>query len=217
VLELPMSEPEPSEQGDALPLLDIVEHSPVTSTAPSPRWDSSEPDAPPLKLDFDSDDASGSALALAEQVGSPAESKYLSSSLELEPAKRTSTFEATPHQEMRERYAMGDFTGALVIAESLLEGNPNDLDAIRYAESCRDVLGQMYAARLGSLHGVVEVMVPGQDIRWLSLDHRAGFLLSLVDGSLTVEEILDVCGMPRLEAMRILYNLLDQRIISVGD
>jgi len=118
--------------------------------------------------------------------------------------------------EMKDRYAMGDFTGALVVAEGLLEVNAGDTDAQRYAQSCRDVLTQMYTARLGALNQRVRVAVPGDQIRWLSLDHRAGFVLSLIDGSSTVEELLDISGMNRLDALRILYTLFDQRVIALG-
>jgi hypothetical protein len=117
--------------------------------------------------------------------------------------------------EMKDRYATGDFTGALVVAEGLLELNPDDTDAQRYAQSCRDVLMQMYSARLGALSQRVRVAVPGDQIRWLSLDHRAGFMLSLIDGSSTVEELLDISGMNRLDALRILYTLFDQRVIAL--
>jgi hypothetical protein len=118
---------------------------------------------------------------------------------------------------MKDRYAMGDFTGALVVAEGMLETNADDLDAQRYAQSCRDVLTQMYAARLGALSQRVRVAVPGDQIRWLSLDHRAGFVLSLIDGSSTVEELLDISGMNRLDALRILYTLFDQRVIALSE
>jgi hypothetical protein len=116
---------------------------------------------------------------------------------------------------MKDRYATGDFTGALAVAEGLLEIDPDDSDAQRYAQSCRDVLTQMYSARLGALSQRVRVAVPGDDIRWLSLDHRAGFVLSLIDGSSTVEELLDISGMNRLDALRILYTLFDQRVIAL--
>jgi hypothetical protein len=118
--------------------------------------------------------------------------------------------------DMKDRYAMGDFTGALVVAERMLEMDADDSDAQRYARSCRDVLMQMYSSRLGSLGQRVRVAVRGDQIRWLSLDHRAGFVLSLIDGSSTVEEVLDISGMNRLDALRILYTLYDQRVIALG-
>ncbi len=119
--------------------------------------------------------------------------------------------------DMRDRYRAGDFTGALVVAESLLEANPGHDEAQRCHELCVSVLSQMYFARLGSPAQVVRVAVPSDQIRWLSLDHRAGFLLSLIDGQSTIEELLDISGMPRLDALRILYGLLDQRAIALSE
>jgi hypothetical protein len=110
---------------------------------------------------------------------------------------------------------LGDFTGALVVAESLLETDPHNEDARRYAQSCREILTQMYAARLGPMDQVVSVTVPADQITWLSLDHRAGFMLSLIDGISTVEEILDISGMPRLDALRILYTLVQQSVVTL--
>jgi len=117
--------------------------------------------------------------------------------------------------DLRARYAAGDFAGALTLAEALLEDDPNHADARRYAQSCRDVLMQMYTARLGPLDQVVSVAVPQDQVRWLSLDHRAGFLLSLVDGSSTIDEILDISGMVRLDALRIMFQLLEQQVIAL--
>jgi hypothetical protein len=118
-------------------------------------------------------------------------------------------------RELRDRYRTGDFSGALAIAERLLEQRPDDPDALRYLQRCREVLTQMYAARMGSFDQVVSVCLPRDKIRWLSLDHRAGFLLSLVDGHATVDEILDVSGMPRLDALRILLSLHEQSVIRL--
>ncbi len=138
------------------------------------------------------------------------------SGLELDDQPPPITNESSPHQELHDRYAVGDFTGALVIADSILEQSPDDIEAKRYSQSCRDVLMQMYSARMGSLEQVVTVAIPPDQIRWLSLDHRAGFLLSLVDGFSSVDDILDICGVPRLDALRIMYQLLEQRVITVG-
>jgi hypothetical protein len=72
----------------------------------------------------------------------------------------------------------------------------------------------MYTARIGPLDRVPMVMVARDQMRWLSIDHRAGFVLSLVDGVSSLEMILDVSGMPELDALRILSELAQQRIIS---
>ena len=123
--------------------------------------------------------------------------------------------EPDPLVDMRDRLALGDYSGALVVAEGVLEGDSSHNEAARCAETCRERLYEMYAARLGSLDRVPHVAVPPEQVRWLSLDHRAGFVLSCVDGCSTLEEILDVAGMPVLDALRILYELHSQRIISI--
>lgn len=117
-------------------------------------------------------------------------------------------------QEMNDRVSLGDYTGALDIAEKLLMLDPGNEEAQQCAESCRGVLRQMYTARIGQLDRVPMVMVPRDQLRWLSIDHRAGFVLSLIDGVSSLEMILDVTGMPELDALRILSELVQQRIIS---
>jgi hypothetical protein len=122
-----------------------------------------------------------------------------------------------PLIDLRDRYAVGDFTGANEIAESILAEQPNNAEALRFRESCRDVLSQMYTARLGPSSGIPRLAIPAAELQWLSLDHRTGFLLSCVDGRSTIEEILDVSGMPALDALRILYTLLQQQIIHIAE
>ncbi len=120
-----------------------------------------------------------------------------------------------PIAEMRGRFSLGDYTGALEMAELLLAEDPSDEEAAECASSCRSVLESMYAARLGPLDRSPVVVVQRTQLRWLSMDHRAGFVLSLIDGSSTLETILDVCGMPRLDALRILQELVQQKIVAL--
>jgi hypothetical protein len=118
-------------------------------------------------------------------------------------------------REMTDRVSLGDYSGALEIAEKILADNPEDPTAKACAENCRTVLRQMYAARIGPLDRVPVVMVARDQLRWLSIDHKAGFVLSLVDGVSSLEMIIDVSGMPELETLRILSELAQQRIISL--
>ncbi len=130
------------------------------------------------------------------------------------PPPASSSRDLDPVREMRERFSLGDYSGALVVAEELLAENPDDPEALKYFESCRQVLEQMYTARIGPLDRVPFVAVPQEQLRWLNLDHRAGFVLSHIDGHCSLEQILDVSGMPPLDALRILFELVQQRVIS---
>lgn len=118
-------------------------------------------------------------------------------------------------REMNDRVELGDYSGALEIAEKILADKPDDVGARTTAETCRSVLRQMYATRIGPLDRVPVVMVPRDQLRWLSIDHKAGFVLSLVDGVSSLEMIIDVSGMPELDTLRILSELAQQRIISL--
>jgi hypothetical protein len=119
-----------------------------------------------------------------------------------------------PNAEMRERFSLGDYSGALEMAELILAEEPGNLEAAECGENCRTVLENMFTARLGPLERVPLVVVPRTQMRWLSMDHRAGFVLSLIDGSSSVDMILDVCGMPKLDALRILHELVQQKIVA---
>lgn len=116
---------------------------------------------------------------------------------------------------LSDMYAVGDFSGALQEAERRLMTNPTDGEALRCAQDCRRVLVKMQLARLGSLQQVVHLAVPPERLQWLTIDHRAGFFLSLVDGRSTLEDLLDICGMPRLEALHLFVELNDQGIIDL--
>jgi hypothetical protein len=52
-------------------------------------------------------------------------------------------------------------------------------------------------------------------LRSLPLDHRAGFLVWLVDGTSTVEAILDACPMTPEHALAVLGVLAAHGVIAV--
>ena len=116
--------------------------------------------------------------------------------------------------EVDSLFAAGDFEAALAVAQSILRIDPESAEAASYAESCRLRLRLSYASRLGSLLRVVVQVTSHEDVRRLRLDHRAGFVLSCVDGFSTVEDILDVAGMPELDALRLLVELYDRGVID---
>jgi hypothetical protein len=123
---------------------------------------------------------------------------------------------STSLDEIRSRFEVGDCSGALLLAEAILETEPENAEALRYAERCQEVLQKMYVSRLGGLNRVPQVTTSAEQMRWLSLDHRAGFVLSLIDGTCTFDEILDISGMRRLDALRILFDLFQQNVIAVA-
>lgn len=116
---------------------------------------------------------------------------------------------------MEELYALDDLSGTLRAAELLLGRDPDNTRAAQCAADCRDRLIALYTSKLGRTDAIAVVALSDQELRWLGLDHRSGFLLSRIDGFSTVEELLDICGMPRLEALRTLADLLERGAIRL--
>lgn len=156
-------------------------------------------EAAPLTLDLDEldEDDDHDALSLVQQT-----------------RKSHSALDLTA--EMAERYALDDFTGALRIAELVLGRESEHPDARRIAGESRRRLEHLYTSRLGGLGRVPSVAIPDSDLRWLGLDHRAGFLLSRVDGQNSIDELVDISGMPKLEALKTLVELLEVGAIRLA-
>ena len=117
-------------------------------------------------------------------------------------------------QEITDRFALGDFAGALNAAELLLGEDPDDESARRYASSARERLEARYITRIGSLDYVFNRTVPESRVKWLGLDPQAAFLLSLSDGQTTMAEVLELCGIGRLQALRTFTELLEAKAIE---
>lgn len=140
----------------------------------------------------------------------------------IDPPVFSGRFSSAPPDElndtvrMKGKFAMGDFSGALQIAEKILGAHPRDQDAQSVAKRSREVLLDMYSSRIAGLDRVPRISMGPDQIRWLSLDHRAGFLLSMIDGISSIDDLLDVSGMPRLDALRILCELLEAKVIALS-
>ncbi|MDX2022835.1 MAG: hypothetical protein SF187_21560 [Deltaproteobacteria bacterium] len=82
-------------------------------------------------------------------------------------------------------------------------------------EPARSALERAFFAHLGR-HGVPTMAVDDATVNASSFDHRTGFLLSCIDGTLPIETLIDISGMGRFEALRTLSRLLRRKIIKVG-
>ena len=90
-----------------------------------------------------------------------------------------------------------------------------DIDGeFRIAERS-DLLQGVYKAYLGDSTQVPMLTLPLHEIELHQLDNRAAFLLSRIDGSMSVEDILDVCGMSRLEALQLLSGLVMRGVLEL--
>jgi hypothetical protein len=68
---------------------------------------------------------------------------------------------------------------------------------------------------LAPLDRIVVVRVPMGSLMGTKLDHKGGFLMSRVDGVTSIEDLLDLAGMPMLEALTYLSVWLERGYISL--
>jgi tetratricopeptide (TPR) repeat protein len=114
----------------------------------------------------------------------------------------------------RELFALGDFTGSLELIEKILRADPGHAEARAYLAQNEATLTSMYESKLGPLTAVPRLAIKPEEILWLNLDHRAGFLLSQIDGAVDYQALFAIAGLPRLETARILANLVADGVIA---
>jgi tetratricopeptide (TPR) repeat protein len=111
---------------------------------------------------------------------------------------------------------LDDHSGAVDLlfkAQELAPGDPR-VEALR--QRSEKMLMSMLESKLGDLGRVPTVKLQPDDIIWLNLDHRAGFVLAQIDGSVSYEDLFALSGMTRLDTARILAQLLDEGVIAPG-
>jgi HD-GYP domain-containing protein (c-di-GMP phosphodiesterase class II) len=75
---------------------------------------------------------------------------------------------------------------------------------------------QRYLKTLGPLSRIARPGRTPEEMARLPLDHFAGYMLTFVDGASTLETIVDASGLPRLEALRILRDLVASGAIALS-
>jgi len=106
-----------------------------------------------------------------------------------------------------------DLERAVTAVDLALSEDPNSALAQKLIHRNRDAIMNTFQAFLGDLQRTPALARPLHELGSAPISPRAAFLLSRVDGTLSLDEILDVSGMPRLEAYRYLCQLFLRGIL----
>ena len=106
-----------------------------------------------------------------------------------------------------------DHDRAVAAADLALSEDPNSALAQKLIHRNREAIMNVFQGFLGDLQRTPALARPLHELGSAPISPRAAFLLSRVDGTLSLDEILDVSGMPRLEAYRYLCQLLLRGIL----
>jgi hypothetical protein len=107
----------------------------------------------------------------------------------------------------------GEADKAVAAVDLALSEDPNVVLAQKLITRNRDTIMSVFQGYIGDLERTPVLAKPLSELATTPISPRAAFLLSRVDGALTLDEILDVSGMPRLEAYRYLCQLLLRGIL----
>jgi len=107
----------------------------------------------------------------------------------------------------------GELDKAVSAVDLALSEDPNSALGQKLITRNKDTIMSLFQQYLGNLDRMPHLAKPLQELANASISPRAAFLLSRIDGTLTIDELLDVSGMPRLEAYRHLCQLFLRGIL----
>ncbi len=116
----------------------------------------------------------------------------------------------------RDLLDLDDHTGAVELILKAQTIAPDDAEVQALRDRSERTLLAMFESKLGNMNAVPRVLLKDDEIIWLNLDHRAGFVLAQIDGSVSFDDVFAVSGMSRLDTARIIAQLIDEGVISRG-
>jgi hypothetical protein len=116
-------------------------------------------------------------------------------------------------QDLADKLHWRQYDDALRVAHAILRDRPDDMVALSSIDECRTSLESLHAFSSSALMRTPSLATDGPALNTLRLDHRAGFILSLVDGHSTVSLILDMCPMSTPEALAVIFGLVQDRVL----
>jgi hypothetical protein len=116
----------------------------------------------------------------------------------------------------RDLLDLDDHTGAVDLIMKAQAIAPDDAEVQQLRDRSERTLLAMFESKLGNMNAVPRVLLKDDEIIWLNLDHRAGFVLAQIDGTVSFDDVFAVSGMSRLDTARIIAQLIDEGVISRG-
>ena len=117
--------------------------------------------------------------------------------------------------QARQAHGMGDVELAVNNAETalLVADSLNSPEAQARVESSRTLINAIYESRLGPLSQRMVVPSPTSNKK-LRVSPEQAFLLSRVDGGVTLDEAIDLSPLPRQKTLRLLVGMIRQGLIA---
>jgi tetratricopeptide (TPR) repeat protein len=115
-----------------------------------------------------------------------------------------------------ELFREGEVQECFELLETLVRENPRRMEIQGYYELVRSHLFGYYRERVADASRVLKVKITPEEVMRFNLPANAGFVLSMIDGRTSVNEVLALSGMDPFDAIRLVSNLLEAGIVEVS-
>ncbi len=112
-----------------------------------------------------------------------------------------------------EKYRAGDLEGAWDLLKSATRLSPDQLDIQGYLALVKEQLLERFAGELGDLGRSVCLAVPLDQLLERRLRPDQAYLLSRIDGAVTLDDLLSLCTGDRFESLHAIVELLREQLI----
>jgi len=130
-------------------------------------------------------------------------------------AQRDASVAALLH-DAQDLFRAENYEEALELYQAAASLDPARVELEGYVDLLRSRLVKIYRERIGDCRQVPRLLVPLDRITDVNLPADAGFVLSLIDGRTSFDELLSVSGMGPFEALRTFASLLAAGIVGVA-
>lgn len=120
-------------------------------------------------------------------------------------------------EQVRAEREANNLSAALDICDEILKRSPGELDTQVLADEIKEELVSFYLEDLKPLDQIPELAADDANILELSLDPIGGFLLSQIDGRITLEELLTIMGtFDQYRVVSALHLFINQEILRLN-
>ncbi len=106
---------------------------------------------------------------------------------------------------------------AYELLQMILHDNPDDEKAQKFLDTTKGLLLKDYLSEIGDTSYTVTLKMNMEEIMKINLTKESAYMLSMVDGNLSIDELLALSGIDRFIFMRNLAMLLRNGIVTFNN
>ncbi len=109
------------------------------------------------------------------------------------------------------------FDPAYELLQMIIHDNPEDEKAQKFLDTTKGLLLKDYLSEIGDTGYVVKLKMSMEEIMKINLTKESAYILSMIDGNLSIDELLTLSGIDRFIFMRNLAMLLRNGIVTFNN